>query len=278
MLLILLFMCGFYFPLSGWSSAPEVVSWGPNHIDLFALGPENACYHTSWNGISWSSWENLEGQFTSSIKAVSWAPGRIDLFGRGENMAVLHNAWDGTRWYQWGDLGGDPNLGGWVNSGIEAVSRGVNQIDIFALGADNTCLYKTWNGTSWTPWSSLGGMLTGPVCAGAANDLIHNWWNGTRWHGWESMGGTVISDIACISLAPNRLDVFGLGGGNSTWQRRLGDNKVFSAVTASASGENQIDLFAVGIDNGLYHQVWNGNGWGGWAWLGGSLISNIRTT
>ncbi|RYP63901.1 hypothetical protein DL769_006830 [Monosporascus sp. CRB-8-3] len=144
-------------PVSGWSSLPEAVSWGPNHIDLFALGRENSCYHTSWDGNSWSDWQNLGGYFTSSIKAVTWGPGRIDLFGRGADMAGWHTWWDGSGWAEWVTLGGDPILGGWLNSGVEAVSRDANRLDIFALGTDNTCLHKSWNG-SWTgvagnPWA-----------------------------------------------------------------------------------------------------------------------------
>ena len=55
-----------YFPLGGFlTSTPTASSWAPNRLDVFVRGSDNALYHRSWNGISWSAYEwlggNLEG-------------------------------------------------------------------------------------------------------------------------------------------------------------------------------------------------------------------------
>jgi hypothetical protein len=38
-----------------------VVSWGPNRIDVFAIGTDNALYHMAWDGSRWSDWEKRGG-------------------------------------------------------------------------------------------------------------------------------------------------------------------------------------------------------------------------
>ena len=56
-------------------SAPAVVSWGPNRIDVFAVGTDNQMYHKYWDGVSgiWepqAQWEPMGGTFNSAPRAV----------------------------------------------------------------------------------------------------------------------------------------------------------------------------------------------------------------
>jgi hypothetical protein len=67
--------------------------------------------------------------------------------------------------------------------------------------------------------------------------LWHVWWDSTGWHGWEPLGGILTSDPATV-----------------------------------ASGPTQVDVFARGTDEGLWHRYWNGS-WQGWQPLGGALVS-----
>ncbi|RYP50899.1 hypothetical protein DL768_003659 [Monosporascus sp. mg162] len=148
---------------TGWSSPPEAVSWGPGRIDLFALGPENSCYYTFWDGDSWNDWQNLGGNFTSSIKAVTWGTDRIDLFGREADLRGYHNWFDGREWQAvWAPLDRDPNALVPLNSGIEAISPVPSQLQIFALASDNSCVQNSWINQTWSGWIRLGGNLTGP--------------------------------------------------------------------------------------------------------------------
>ncbi len=125
-------------PGRGWSSweslggiltsAPAAVSWGPNRIDVFVRGTDNALWHIWWDGNRWSSWESLGGMLTSSPGVSSWQPNRLDVFVRGTDNALWHIWWDGNRWSSWESLGGS------LTSGPAAVSWGPNRIDVFARG------------------------------------------------------------------------------------------------------------------------------------------------
>ncbi|MGH2771263.1 MAG: M43 family zinc metalloprotease, partial [Actinomycetota bacterium] len=57
-------------PLGGaFTSPPEVTSWGPNRLDIFALGADNQMYHKAWDGAwvpSPTDWESLGGVFMPS--------------------------------------------------------------------------------------------------------------------------------------------------------------------------------------------------------------------
>src|SRR5687768_16472222 len=47
------------------TSAPAAACWGPNRIDCFALGTDNAIWHRWWDGAAWHGWESLGGNFVS---------------------------------------------------------------------------------------------------------------------------------------------------------------------------------------------------------------------
>ncbi len=43
-------------------------------------------------------------------------------------------------------------------------------------------------------------------------------WNGSRWSNWSMIGGLIItSDPAAVSWGPNRTDVFARGRNNAMW-------------------------------------------------------------
>ncbi len=59
--------------VSGWyerpgvsfNSAPSVISWGPNRLDIFGLSVDGKLLHQAWTGYDWypgvESWETLAG-------------------------------------------------------------------------------------------------------------------------------------------------------------------------------------------------------------------------
>jgi hypothetical protein len=77
------------------SSAPDVCSWAPGRLDVFARGQDNALWH-KWYDNGWSGWESLGGTITSNPTAVSWSGGRIDAFARGTDNALWHKWYDGA--------------------------------------------------------------------------------------------------------------------------------------------------------------------------------------
>ncbi len=71
-------------------SPPHAVAWGPNRLDVFAVGTDNAVWHKWWDGASWGGWESLGGSVFSPVGTVTWAAGRLDLFGIGGDSAGWH--------------------------------------------------------------------------------------------------------------------------------------------------------------------------------------------
>ncbi len=49
---------------SGTSTNPlSAAAWGPNRLDVFGLGQDNAIWHTAWDGNSWSGPHSLGGVY-----------------------------------------------------------------------------------------------------------------------------------------------------------------------------------------------------------------------
>ena len=76
----------------------------------------------------------------------------------------------------------------------------MDQLQVFAIFDDGELWNRYWDGTSWHPWESLGGELTGSPAAsswsadridvfapGRDGTLWHRWWDGTRWVDWERL-------------------------------------------------------------------------------------------
>jgi hypothetical protein len=244
--------------ISGWESLggkfnafrPCVVAWGPNRLDVFAMGDTPfELYHKAWDGQKWSpsqtAWENLGGTICSGPCVAAWGPNRLDVFAVGGTAPgpLFHLSWDGLGWTPWEDLGGQ-----FLNNTPCVTSWGSNRLDVFGVGADLGIYHKAWNGSSWLPgvnnWESLGkpggGCVTAPCVASwgpnrldvfavgkSDQALYHTSWNGQAWTPWQNLGGQCVGDPAVASWGPNRLDVFVVGAG----------------------------------DHALYHKQWDGQQW-----------------
>ena len=274
----------------------STVSWGPDRIDLFAVGIDNALYHKAWDSSAWlpspTTWERLGGTWNSPPTAVSWGPNRIDLFAIGTDNSMYHKAWDGSAWSpsspdSWEQLGGS-----W-SSPPAAVCWGPDRIDLFALGFDSAIYHKAWNGAAWLPsptaWERLGGTWNSAPAAvswgpdridlftlGTDNALYHKAWDGTGWSPsspdiWEQRGGIWNCPPAVVSWGPNRIDILAVGTDSAMYHQAWdGDawspwkplgGTFTSSPAAICWGPNRIDLFAIGTDNSMYHKAWDGSAW-----------------
>jgi hypothetical protein len=107
-------------------------------------------------------------------------------------------------------------------------------------------------------------------------------WNGTTnmWQpttGWEALGRTFDSTPSAVSWGANRLDIFALATDNrvlhkswdglpGTWGPSPKDWEVLPGGFHSACGRfpgvpTALTFFALGDDNGMWHQHRNGGGW-----------------
>lgn len=176
----------------------------------------------------------------SAPAAVSWGGSRLDviawstLFGQPVLLHLVSN--DDGAFYSWDTspplANADPTLQPTI------VSRGVNSLDIFALGTDHALYYLNGNGSTWGQWQSLGGyLLYGHVAAlpmsasqlevygiGSDGGLYRQvltyvlYW--PVWSGWQYLGGSL------IQTAPT---VVAWGGGNRTACLLGGDNALWCA-------------------------------------------------
>jgi hypothetical protein len=99
---------------SNWSSlggqlasgtGPAADARGPNSLDVFVQGTDNALWYTHWNGATWSAWKSLGGTLTSSPAATSPGNGTIDVFVRGTDNGLWEKTYNGV-WFGWTSIGG----------------------------------------------------------------------------------------------------------------------------------------------------------------------------
>ena len=85
------------------ASAPAVVTWAPDAMEVFAIFPDGTLWNRYWDGSSWHPWESLGGSLDPSSvpAAASWGPDRLSVIARGTDGATWHRWWDGSRWVAW---------------------------------------------------------------------------------------------------------------------------------------------------------------------------------
>ncbi|MEO6797997.1 MAG: hypothetical protein ABI401_08390 [Candidatus Dormibacter sp.] len=252
------------------TSGPDVASWGPGRLDVFAAGANHELEHKYYDG-SWHPWENLGGYLVGDPGAVAWGVNRLDVVVRGGDDQLWHKWWDGTGWSGWQPLGGV------LTAGADISSWASGRLDVFVRGGDNGLWHKWWDGTAWSAWQSLGGNMTAD--AGAVswaanridvfsrqgdNQLSHTWWDGQQWNAWQALGGRLGTGPDVASWASGRLDVFVVGVDQQLW-RRSWDGTAWSSWEpwggqltsdpgAVSWGPGRIDVVARGIDNGVWHK------------------------
>lgn len=92
-------------PLGGTlASAPAVVTWSPDELEVFAILPDGALWDRYWDGERWHDWESLGGSLTGTPAASTWGADRIDVWAPGQDGRLWHRWWDGTRWVDWEQL------------------------------------------------------------------------------------------------------------------------------------------------------------------------------
>lgn len=285
-------------------TAPAVVSWGSERIDVFARGLDKAAFHKAW-AQGWfpgpNEWEALGGGFESALALESWGPDRLDAFGVGLDKAMWHKAW--AQGWSPGQVAWEP-IGGSFVSPPAVASWGQDRLDVFALGTDRAVWHKAW-AQGWFPspndWEPLGGAFVQPPAVaswgpgrldvfgvGLDKAMYHKAWQ-DGWHpspaAWEFLGGGFTSAPTVVSWGPERLDVFALGLDGSLWHKAWAQGwfpsqtdwepvggKFLAPPAVASWGPGRLDVFGVGLDGAMYHRAFDG-GWHGWEQLGGIFAS-----
>jgi hypothetical protein len=149
---------------------PAVASWGPNRLDVFAVGLNGAMFHKWAEGViqnaddwhpTYPAWSDLGGIFGSGPAVVSLGPNRLDIFALGSDpdRQMYHKSWDPSRGWTpanpvWRLVGNERSF-----ESAPAVAASAPRLDIFALGHDGQMLHN-WSvdmGASWqSTWVPLG--------------------------------------------------------------------------------------------------------------------------
>ncbi|KAI1424696.1 hypothetical protein F5Y12DRAFT_751281 [Xylaria sp. FL1777] len=140
------------------SGFPSIGSWGEKRLDIVGISAvTSSLWHKSWDGTTWSDWEDLEGgPFTSNPAVSSWSSDRLDIWALDKHAGLNHKFWDGFKWNGWEKLGGKfthtPRVVHWAEGKIDIVGR----------NADNNKYYlKSFDGQKWNPsvegWYDLSG-------------------------------------------------------------------------------------------------------------------------
>ncbi len=146
-------------PAGGTISA---VSRDPKKLDIFLVSNDGGVYTAAWDANvagGWHGWWRiLTGVAApgSAVAAVSRDPNKLDLFVIGTDGGVYSAAWDANvagGWRGWWQI-----LTGYARpgSGVTAVSRDANKLDVFMVGTDGAVWTAAWDanvaGGQWRGW------------------------------------------------------------------------------------------------------------------------------
>jgi hypothetical protein len=147
---------------------------------------------------------------------------------------------------------------------LAVVQRGWDKVDLFLVGEDGGIWTRKWlNSTSWADWQ--------------------------RVLDFQAMPG---APVTAISRHPGQLDVFSIGLDSCVWVAASTEEVANGAwygwwnlcgvavaanspIAVASRNPNQLDLFAVGQDRGIYAAAWNANVAGG-VWQGWWRIGSLR--
>jgi hypothetical protein len=190
---------------------PCAVSWGDNHVSIFAVSVEGHLFWANWTmEHDWKPLEKIidSHRWYGTPKAVSRGQGKVDVFCIGDNSTLYHLSFSSES--GWSVQHTFPST--WA-SDPEAVSNGPDRIDVFILGYDRRMYHTYWNECKWSPWDNLGGVcMTAPRAVSQSPgriDVFHSGEDGViyrkKFNGekgwtpsfvdWEKLGGVATSRL-----------------------------------------------------------------------------------
>jgi SpoIID/LytB domain protein len=212
-------------------TAPSAVSTDGYRIDLFAVGSDQALWHTSTivdaSGYptTFLPWESLGGALTAAPSAASSHYGDLIVAGRGVSGDLFARALSGGSWTPWQSLGG----GAISAPAVDVMDVGTFRVQ--AVGTDGvvwSTSVSASTATATTGWTSTG-MRTGfaPAVSG------HTWWTanikvlatsnglGIR-QTWNDgtvvdLGGGVTSSVAVVEWGSSSTWTFARGQDEALW-------------------------------------------------------------
>ena len=193
---------------SGWSSLggsfssdPAVAQNADGHLEVFGTGSDGSILH-AWFAGGWTPFYAFDGQSRSRVAVARNNSGSLEIFVVGSDRQLYHR-WQGAPnggWAGWSLTGPAPGAG-WQGDPALVLNPG-GWLEVFVRGPDDA-VWHSWQ-WQWSPWSSLGGVITSnpAVTAAPQRSLLSLWAKGTDqamyenyssanlgWSGWTSRGG-----------------------------------------------------------------------------------------
>jgi hypothetical protein len=186
--------------------------------------------------------------------------------------------------------------GGPLKSGPAAVAWGPNRsnIEVVVRGPNDDVVRRAFNGSTWGPWTSLGGVtwdrpaitytegVAGRVdvfVRGTDDHLYDNAWIGFpgAFNGFTKVDDfRMTSGPGAVSWGPSRIDVFARGYNDNlfhTWWdgtrwvrgnnwESLGGVLLDGAPGAASSGPQRLEVYVQGTNRALFEKTFDGTSWG----------------
>jgi hypothetical protein len=178
-----------------------------------------------------------------------------------------------------------------------AVSRGPNDVHLFARGSDGALLWRHFDGSVWGDWTPLGISATSGPAAVAYGGAVHVFVRGPdggiyqdsyangAWNGWSALGGYATSapGVAVRRGPLNYLDLVVKGSDDAIYFQSYvpgsgwsGFSSIGGHLTSAATVDSQqdgiVNVFSRGTDGSVYQKSWNGSQWIDWFTIGGGIV------
>ena len=195
-----------------------VTSWGPNRLDLFARGCNQATcrlFRLSWSlSTQWLGWQDLGqtpgGALGPGLSAVAWDVGRLDVFATSSAGGVYHAYSNDPNPFNWDQFGNQPAPSNVSSGALAAISWGPSRLDLYIVGDNGSVYHIAWGGGPWLSWDSPystpvppgAGAARGPINASAWGvDRLDVYVSGTSTHWYhEASGGNAYGWLAWDDL------------------------------------------------------------------------------
>lgn len=146
----------------------SAVARDPNKLDVFVVGTDGGIWTAAWDqnvgGAKWRGWWRILNGVAapgSPVAAVAREPNKLDVFVIGTDGGIWTAAWDqnvaGAKWRGWWRIRDGIAASG---SGVTAVSRDPNKLDVFVVGTDGRIWTAAWDqnvaDAQWRGWWRIG--------------------------------------------------------------------------------------------------------------------------
>ncbi|HEX7312955.1 MAG TPA: C1 family peptidase [Pyrinomonadaceae bacterium] len=140
------------------------VSRAANKLDIFIVSNDGGIYTAAWDqnvsNAQWRGWWRVLGGVAapgSAVAAVARDPNKLDIFVVGTDGGIYTAAWDqnvsNAQWRGWWRITNGVAAPG---SGIAAVARDSNKLDVFVVGTDGAVWTAAWDqnvsNAQWRGW------------------------------------------------------------------------------------------------------------------------------